>query len=390
MKKIEYEKLLMIPGPTMVSSEVLNTMAYPVIGHRTEEFRVLLEDTVEKMKKVFITQGDVYIITGSGTAAMDMAIANTVERGDKVLTICNGNFGERFSKIVEVYRGDVVKLEYPWGKGARPEDVKRILEENPDIKAVTVVHNETSTGVRNPIKEIGEIVKDYNALYIVDTVSSLGGDYVDVDRFHIDICVTGSQKCLGAPPGVSAISISEKAWDVINSTESKSFYLDIKAYRDRFESKRESPYTPAVPLIYALNKALDRVLEEGLENRVKRHERMARATVAGLEAMGIELFAEEWARSITVTSAKYPEGIEDKKFRGILSNRYKVVIAGGQGQVSGKIFRIGHMGEVREIHILGTLAAIEMAFKELGYEASGGVDAAKDILGTACTIDSNI
>ncbi|GBF36623.1 MAG TPA: alanine--glyoxylate aminotransferase family protein [Methanothermococcus okinawensis] len=380
MKRINYDKLLMIPGPTMVSSEVLNTMAYPIIGHRTKEFGALLEDTVEKMKKVFITKGDVYIITGSGTAVMDMAIANTVNKGDKVLTICNGNFGERFSKIVEVYKGEVIKLEYSWGKGARPEDVKRILEENPDIKAVTVVHNETSTGVRNPIKDIGKIVKDYDALYIVDTISSLGGDYVDVDGFHIDICIAGSQKCLGAPPGISAISISEKAWDVINSTESKSFYLDIKAYRDRFESKKESPYTPAVSLIYALNKALDRVLEEGLENRVKRHERMARATVTGLEAMGIELFAEEWARSITVTSAIYPHGIEDKEFRKILSNKYNVVIAGGQGQVSGKIFRIGHMGEVKEIHILGTLAAIEMAFKELGYNTSGGVDAAKEIL----------
>ncbi|AXI25439.1 aminotransferase [Methanofervidicoccus sp. A16] len=381
MKRIDHEKLLMIPGPTMVSSEVLNAMAYPIIGHRTEEFRTLLEDTVEKMKKVFITEGDVYIITGSGTAVMDMAIANTVDKGDKVLTICNGNFGERFSKIAEVYKGEVIKLEYPWGKGARPEDVKKILEENPDIKVVTVVHNETSTGVRNPIKEIGEVVKDYDALYIVDTISSLGGDYVDVDKFHIDICVTGSQKCLSAPPGISAISISEKAWDVINNTKSKSFYLDIKAYRDRFESKRESPYTPAVSLIYALNKALDRILEEGLENRVKRHERLAKATVAGLETMGIELFAEEWARSITVTSARYPEGIEDGKFRGILSNKYKVIIAGGQGQVSGKIFRIGHMGEAREIHILGTLAAIEMAFKELGYNASGGVEAAKDVLG---------
>ncbi|MBW9220018.1 alanine--glyoxylate aminotransferase family protein [Methanothermococcus sp. SCGC AD-155-N22] len=381
MKRIDHEKLLMIPGPTMVSSEVLNAMAYPIIGHRTEEFRTLLEDTVEKMKKVFITEGDVYIITGSGTAVMDMAIANTVDKGDKVLTICNGNFGERFSKIAEVYKGEVIKLEYPWGKGAKPEDVKKILEENPDIKVVTVVHNETSTGVRNPIKEIGEIVKDYDALYIVDTISSLGGDYVDVDKFHIDICVTGSQKCLSAPPGISAISISEKAWDVINNTESKSFYLDIKAYRDRFESKRESPYTPAVSLIYALNKALDRILEEGLENRVKRHERLAKATVAGLETMGIELFAEEWARSITVTSARYPEGIEDGKFRGILSNKYKVIIAGGQGQVSGKIFRIGHMGEAREIHILGTLAAIEMAFKELGYNASGGVETAKDVLG---------
>ena len=271
-------------------------------------------------------------------------------------------------------------LENEWGDNAKPQDVKKILEENPDIKVVTIVHNETSTGVANPIKEIGEIVKEYNALYIVDTVSSLGGDYVDVDKFNIDICVTGSQKCLAAPPGISAISISEKAWEVINSTKSKSFYLDIKAYKKRYESKKETPYTPSVSLTYALSKALDRVLEEGLENRVKRHERLAKATIAGLEAMGIELFAKEWARSITVTSAKYPEGIVDSEFRGILSNKYNISIAGGQGQVSGKIFRVGHMGEAREYHVLGTLGAIEMAFKELGYNAEGGVNAAMDVL----------
>lgn len=370
----------MIPGPTMVSSTVLSTMAYPIIGHRTKDYGNILEDTVEKMKKVFKTKNDVFIITGSGTAAMDMAITNTVDKGDKVLVIANGNFGERFSKIAEVYGANIIMLENEWGDNAKPQDVKNILEENPDIKVVTIVHNETSTGVANPIKEIGEIVKEYNALYIVDTVSSLGGDYIDVDKFNIDICVTGSQKCLAAPPGISAISVSEKAWEVINSTKSKSFYLDIKAYKKRYESKKETPYTPSVSLTYALSKALDRVLEEGLENRVKRHKRLAKATIAGLEAMGIELFAKEWARSITVTSAKYPEGIVDSEFRGILSNKYNISIAGGQGQVSGKIFRVGHMGEAKEYHVLGTLAAIEMAFNELGYNAEGGVNAAMDML----------
>ncbi|MBW9221837.1 alanine--glyoxylate aminotransferase family protein [Methanothermococcus sp. SCGC AD-155-C09] len=380
MKDINFDRILMIPGPTMVSSTVLSTMAYPIIGHRTKDYGNILEDTIEKMKRVFRTKNDVFIITGSGTAAMDMAITNTVDKGDKVLIIANGNFGERFSKIAEVYGANIIMLENEWGDNAKPQDVKKILEENPDIKVVTIVHNETSTGVANPIKEIGEIVKEYNALYIVDTVSSLGGDYVDVDKFNIDICVTGSQKCLAAPPGISAISISEKAWEVINSTKSKSFYLDIKAYKKRYESKKETPYTPSVSLTYALSKALDRVLEEGLENRVKRHKRLAKATIAGLEAMGIELFAKEWARSITVTSAKYPEGIVDSEFRGILSNKYNISIAGGQGQVSGKIFRVGHMGEAREYHVLGTLGAIEMAFNELGYNAEGGVNAAMDVL----------
>ena len=380
MKKLDYEKLLMIPGPTMVPNTVLTSMANPIIGHRTKDYGELLEDTIEKMKKVFMTENDVYLITGSGTSAMDMAISNTVDKGDKVLTITNGNFGERFCKIAEVYGAEVIKLENEWGDNAKPEQVKEILEENPDIKVVTVVHNETSTGVKNPIEEIGNIVKDYDALYVVDTVSSLGGDYVDVDKFNIDICVTGSQKCIAAPPGMAAISVSEKAWDVINATETKSFYLDIKAYKKRYETKKETPYTPSVSLTYAMNEALEIVLDEGLENRFKRHEKLAKATIAGLEAMGIELFAKEWARSVTVTSAKYPEGITDSEFRGLLANKYGILVAGGQGQASGKIFRVGHMGEAREYHVLGTLAAIEMAFNELGLDVDGGVDAAKKIL----------
>ena len=380
MKKLDYEKLLMIPGPTMVPNTVLTSMANPIIGHRTKDYGELLEDTIEKMKKVFMTENDVYLITGSGTSAMDMAISNTVDKGDKVLTITNGNFGERFYKIADVYGAEVIKLENEWGDNAKPEQVKEILEENPDIKVVTVVHNETSTGVKNPIEEIGNIVKDYDALYVVDTVSSLGGDYVDVDKFNIDICVTGSQKCIAAPPGMAAISVSEKAWDVINATETKSFYLDIKAYKKRYDTKKETPYTPSVSLTYAKNEALEIVLDEGLENRFKRHEKLAKATIAGLDAMGIELFAKEWARSVTVTSAKYPEGIKDSEFRGLLANKYGILVAGGQGQASGKIFRVGHMGEAREYHVLGTLAAIEMAFNELGLDVDGGVDAAKKIL----------
>jgi aspartate aminotransferase-like enzyme len=380
MKKLDMEKLLMIPGPTMVSTKVLNSMALPIIGHRTKDHGELLEDTVEKMKKVFQTENDVFLITGSGTSAMDMAISNTVDKGDKVLTIVNGNFGDRFYKIASVYKGDVIKLENEWGDMAEPEKVKEVLEENEDIKVVTIVHNETSTGAKNPIEEIGKIVKDYNALYVVDTVSSLGGDYVDVDKFNIDLCVTGSQKCIAAPPGMAAISVSEKAWEVIDKTETKSFYLDIKAYKKRWETKKETPYTPSVSLTYAMNEALEVVLEEGLENRFKRHERLAKATRAGLEAMGIELFATERARSVTVTSAKYPEGVEDSKFRKLLAEKYKILVAGGQAHLSGKIFRLGHMGEAREYHVLGTLAAVEMTFKELGVKVDSGVEAAKEVL----------
>nr|WP_209591089.1 alanine--glyoxylate aminotransferase family protein [Methanococcus voltae] len=380
MMKLNTEKLLMIPGPTMVPNEVLNTMSLPIIGHRTADYGALLEDTVDKMKKVFQTKHDAHLITGSGTAAMDMAISNTVDKGDKVLNIVNGNFGDRFYKIANTYKANTIKLDNEWGDMADVEKVKETLEENPDTKVVTIVHNETSTGVKNPIEEIGKIVKKHDAIYIVDTVSSLGGDYVDVDKFNIDICVTGSQKCIAAPPGMAAISVNDKAWDVINNTETKSFYLDIKAYQKKWDSSKETPYTPSVSMTYSMNKALELVLDEGLDDRFKRHDKFAEATRAGLEAMGLELFAKERARSVTVTSALYPEGISDKDFRGTLNKDYDVLVAGGQAHLKGKIFRVGHMGSVKEHHILGTLALIEAGLKKLGYNAGCGVDVAKDYL----------
>ncbi len=370
----------MLPGPTIVPQEVLNAMALPVIGHRSKEFSEIFEDTVEKLKKVFKTKDDTFIITGSGTSAMDMAISNILERGDKVLNIITGNFGERFAKIVESYGGVSVKYEVEWGDLAEPEKVREILEENEDIKAVTVVHNETSTGAKNLIEEIGKVVKDFNTLYIVDTVSSLGGDYVDVDKFNIDICVTGSQKCLAAPPGLAGITVSDKAWEVIEKTNSVGFYLDLKAYKKYYDEKKQNPYTPAVNLIYALNVALDLILEEGIENRVKRHERLAKAVQEGVKAIGLELFAKERARSITVTSIKYPEGVDDK-LREILNKKYNVVVAGGQKHLAGKIFRIGHMGVCGEKEILATLSCLELALKDLNFKIEeSGVERAIEVL----------
>ncbi|WP_457611794.1 pyridoxal-phosphate-dependent aminotransferase family protein [Methanocaldococcus sp.] len=378
--KINTKKLLMLPGPTIVPQEVLNAMALPVIGHRSKEFSEIFEDTVEKLKKVFKTKDDTFIITGSGTSAMDMAISNILERGDKVLNIITGNFGERFAKIVESYGGVSVKYEVEWGDLAEPEKVREILEENEDIKAVTVVHNETSTGAKNLIEEIGKVVKDFNTLYIVDTVSSLGGDYVDVDKFNIDICVTGSQKCLAAPPGLAGITVSDKAWEVIEKTNSVGFYLDLKAYKKYYDEKKQNPYTPAVNLIYALNVALDLILEEGIENRVKRHERLAKAVQEGVKAIGLELFAKERARSITVTSIKYPEGVDDK-LREILNKKYNVVVAGGQKHLAGKIFRIGHMGVCGEKEILATLSCLELALKDLNFKIEeSGVERAIEVL----------
>jgi aspartate aminotransferase-like enzyme len=368
-----YETLLMIPGPTRVSSRVLKAMSKSIVNHRSAVFGEILNDTNEMMSEVFQTENQSYLITGSGTAAMEAALGNVIEKGDKILNIVGGKFGERFMQITETHQGIPVELTVEWGNAANPDDVRYILEEEEDIKAVTMVHNETSTGVANPIEEIGKVLKDFDALYVVDTVSSLGGDDVQVDNFGIDMCVTGSQKCLAAPPGMAAITLNNDAWNVVDKTKSKTYYLDLKKYRKSGEKAvPETPYTPSVSLMYAMNEALKMIMEEGLEARIKRHEQAAKATINGVKAMGLELFANEEVSSATVTAINIPEGMTDKNLRGTMRNKYRIELAGGQDHLKGNVFRIGHMGNITHREIISTIAALEMSLKEYGYEIELG------------------
>lgn len=368
-----YETLLMIPGPTMVAPRVLKAMSENIINHRSAAFGKILKETNEMMSEVFQTENQSYILTGSGTAAMEAAVGNITEKGDKVLNIVGGKFGERFMQIAETHGGSPVELKVEWGNAVNPDDVKNILEENEDIKAVTIVHNETSTGVANPIAEVGKIVKDYDALYVVDTVSSLGGDDVFVDGYGIDICVTGSQKCLAAPPGMAAITLNDDAWDVVDKTETSTYYLNMKKYRKSGEKEPpETPYTPSVSLTYAMREALHIIMEEGLEERILRHKLAAKATRAGAKALGLDLFAQPDAASNTVTAIKMPEGITDKDLRGTMRNKYHIELAGGQDHLKGNVFRIGHMGNITQREIITTISALEMTLKELGFDLEMG------------------
>lgn len=363
----------MIPGPTRVSPRVLKAMSKSIVNHRSAVFGEILIDTNEMMSEVFQTENPTYLITGSGTAAMEAALGNVIEKGDKILNIVGGKFGERFMQITETHQGIPVELSVEWGHAANPADVRYILEEEEDIKAVTMVHNETSTGVANPIEEVGKILKDFDSLYVVDTVSSLGGDDVQVDNFGIDMCVTGSQKCLAAPPGMAAITLNDDAWDVVDKTVSKTYYLDLKKYRKSgAKNVPETPYTPSVSLMYAMNEALKIIMEEGLEARIKRHEQAASATINGIKAMGLELFANEDVSSTTVTAVKIPEGMTDKNLRGTMRNKYRIELAGGQDHLKGNVFRIGHMGNITHREIISTFAALEMSLKEFGYEVELG------------------
>ncbi len=375
------ETLLMIPGPTKVAPRVLKAMSEAIINHRSAEFAEILTETNEMMSEIFQTDNPSYTITGSGTAAMEAAAGNILNKGDKILNIVGGKFGERFMQIAKAHGGVPIELKVEWGTAVNPEDVKNILDENEDIKAVTIVHNETSTGVTNPIEEVGNVLKDYDALYVVDTVSSLGGDDVAVDDYNIDICVTGSQKCLAAPPGMAAVTVSDDAWNWIDKVESSSYYLDIRKYRKYASNEpSETPFTPSISLMYAMREALDVIMEEGLESRIKRHKLAAEATKNGVKAIGLDLFADEEVSSATVTAINMPEDVTDKDMRGTMRDKYGIVLAGGQDHLKGNVFRIGHMGNVTYKDIVTTISALEMTLKGLGFdvELGKGVGAVAD------------
>ncbi len=368
--------LLMLPGPTTVDPRVLAAMSKAVVNHRGAKYGEILTETTELMSKVFQTPNKSYLLTGSGTAAMEAAVANTVAPGEKMLNVVGGKFGERFMKIAKTHGIDAQELAVEWGTAVTPKQIEEVLDANEDIKAITVVHNETSTGVAAPIEEIGKVMKNYDALYIVDTVSSLGGDYVDVEKYGIDVCVTGSQKCLAAPPGMAAITLSDDAWKAVDKVETNTFYLDLKAARKSGDKNPpETPYTPSVSLTYAMNEALKIVMEEGIENRVARHHKAAKASVAAVKALGLELFADEAVSSATVTAVKMPEGITDADFRGTTRDKYGVELAGGQDHLKGNVFRIGHMGCISYKELVQTFAAIGMTLKGLGAieDAGAGV-----------------
>ena len=369
--------LLMLPGPTTVDPRVLQAMAKNVVNHRGDEFGVIYDETTELMSKTFQTKNSSYILTGSGTSAMEAALANLVGKDEKVLNVVGGKFGGRFKEIADVHGINAQTLDVEWGTAVTPDMVEEALEADEDIKAVTVVHNETSTGVAAPIEEIGEVMKNYDALYIVDTVSSLAGDAVNVDKFHIDACVTGSQKCIAAPPGLAAVTFSDDAWAAAEKVESNSYYLNMPKYqKNGAKSPAQTPYTPSVNLIYALKEALEIIQAEGLDNRVARHHQAAAATRDAVKALGLELFPDESVSSATVTAVKMPEGLTDDQVRGTMLNKYGVQLAGGQDHLKGNIIRIGHMGVISYKELAITFTALGLTLKGLGKDIDAGAGVA--------------
>ncbi|MEM3068501.1 MAG: alanine--glyoxylate aminotransferase family protein [Nitrososphaerales archaeon] len=377
---MEPRQLIMVPGPTNVPARVMRAMLRPIINHRGPEFKELYAKILENAKYVFQTKGDVVILTASGTGGVECAVSNIVQGANKILVPNFGFFGERLRDNIVAMGGKPVEIPVEWGKGVTMDMIEEAVKRDKDIKAIALVYNETSTGTKvNCLKEIGEFCDEHNLLFVVDAISVLAGDYLPVDDWHVDICIAGSQKCLMCPPGLSLLSISEKAWSVIEKS-TNTFYFNLKAYR-KYEKEGQTPYTPAIPLYFALDEALKMIKEEGLENSIHRHKICAEAIYRAVESMGLVPFAEEEFRSNTVIAIKYPPKISDSSFRETLRNKYNVVIAGGQGKLKGSIFRIGSMGLITQAEVLQVIGALNMALSDLGFESkfNDSISAARNV-----------
>ncbi len=372
---------LLIPGPVELSWDVLNAMAKPVVGHRTPDFSQVLEECWSTLKEIYRTKNDVAIITGSGTSAMEAALASVLSPGEEVVVIGGGKFGERFAEITQAFGGKAKLVSVEWGKSFTKEDVEKVVEES-NARIITLTHNETSTGVLHNAELVGRIARENDMLFIMDAITSLGGDIVETDKWGVDICVAGSQKCLAAPPGLAFAAVSEKAYSAMEEKETPySYYLDLLRYRKALK-KSTTPYTPSVSLIYGLHRALMNIKQEGMENRIQRHRTLAKATREAAKAMNLELFADEKHASNTVTAIKIPEGMTDEQVRGRLKEEFGILVAGGQAQLKGKIFRIGHMGNVGFGDLIQVLAALEVVLRRNGHSFTlgEGVRAALEVL----------
>jgi aspartate aminotransferase-like enzyme len=323
----------------------------------------LLNDVTAKLKQIFQTKSDLLVLTASGTGGLEAAIVNTLSPGDKVLATSIGVFGDRFTKIAQQYGAETIPLSFEWGKAADIDAIRQALRAEPKIKAVMVTHNETSTGVTNDLASISSVVKEFDKLLLVDAISGLGAIDLPVDDWHCDVTVTGSQKAWMVPPGLTMISVSEEGWRAHAEAKMPRFYWDFTKAKSSLE-KGQTPWTPAVSIIFALQVALDMMLKEGLTNVVARHARVGKATREGIKSLGLSLFAEESHASNAVTAVAVPDGLDVKKLRKILKEEHQVVLAGGQQKLDGKIFRIGHLGWVTEKDIEAVISALKVVLPQ--------------------------
>jgi aspartate aminotransferase-like enzyme len=346
-------------------------MSRPMIDHRGPEFAEVLSDITSGAKRVFKTTNDLMLLTCSGTGGLESAVANLVSPGDEVVCALCGNFGERFAALAAGYGAQVVRLEAEWGQPVDPDDLKRVLAGHPDANVVLLTHNETSTGLTNPLAQLARVARDADRIVVVDGVSSISSIAIETDAWGIDVAVSGSQKGWMAPPGLALVSVSDRAWAQQAKARSPRFYFDWKEAKI-WADKGMTPFTPAVSVAFALQEGLRMLEEEGLGSVYERHARLARATQVGLQALGFLLYAQEGYRSNTVTSATLPAGLDVAALRKVLHDRYGVVIAGGQGKMTGKMVRVGHLGAVADGDVVQVIWTIEQALEELDIAPADG------------------
>jgi len=370
---------LLTPGPTPLPPQISLAMAKPIIHHRTPQFQEILKEASTGLKWVFQTANDVFIISSSGSAAMEAAVINLLSSGDTALVVQGGKFGERWTEISKAYGINAQVIDVEWGKAVSPEEIKKRLKANPQIKTVFTTLCETSTGVDTDIAAIAAVIKETPAVLVVDAISALGVVDLKTDAWGVDVVVAGSQKGLMLPPGLGFISVSPKAWKLVEASKSTRYYLDLRKAKKALD-KNDTPFTSSITLIDALNESLKMMQQDGLEYMFGRHKTMADATRAAMKALGLELFAPT-AASDGVTAVKVPAGVDGEKLVKTMRDTYGVTIAGGQDELKGKVFRIAHMGFITEFDIITGISCLEKVLTQMGYKFNlgAGIAAAEEV-----------
>jgi pyridoxamine---pyruvate transaminase len=377
-----WPRMNLAAGPVEVPDRTRRAIGKPVLYHYDQAFIEQFARTSELLKQVYRTEYDVVIMQGEAILGLEAAAASLIVPGDKVLNLVSGVFGKWFELFISKFGGETVELAVPYNESIAPEQVRDALKAHPGIKYLSVVHSETPSGTHNPVKEIGEVAKEFGVLTLVDTVSGLGGELLSPEEWNMDIAIAGPQKCLGGTPGLSLISVSPAAWEAMEQREQplRGSFLSILDWKDTWLDQKRFPYTPSVSEMYALESTLEQTLEEGVERVVQRHQWIARACREGVKALGLELWpARDEIAASCVTAVVMPDGMTDEQIRGTMRDRYGVMISPGYGDLFGKVFRLGHMGMAAHPTMLASqLAILERSLADLGQpiQLGAGVGAA--------------
>lgn len=372
---MERRKYLQIPGPTNVPDRILRSLSKPLLNHRGEEFEELVEYCVNGLKKIYKTKNDILIFPSSGSGILEASIVNLFSKGDTIAVVKLGVFSDRMADIAKSHGLNIIAIEKEWKDVVNQNDIKEVLENDKDkkIKAICLPHNETSTGIKNDIKAVSEMIKELNhpAILVVDAISSLASIELYTDDWGLDVVISSSQKGLMLPPGLGMVAISDRAWEMVEKSNIGKWYWDFKAVKKRMIGN-QFPYTPSTTLLFGLKESIDMILEEGLENVWARHELMTRAIRNSANAMGLKLLTRDGEASNTVTAIVLPEGIKYPDLAKVLSEDYNIIIGGGLKKLKDKIFRIGHLGSIHHVEVYGIMGALEMALYKLGYKVELG------------------